>query len=54
VAFGLACWHGDYFGVGPDRDRNPVAWRTLNVAGTTLAGTLLLNLLITWLLSQWL
>lgn len=54
VSAGLACWHGlgADFGIGPAR--KPVAWRSVGVAGVTLAATLSLNLLVTFLLPQWL
>lgn len=54
VSAGLACWHGQgaHFGIGPER--KPVEWRTVGAVGVTLAATLSLNLLVTWLLPQWL
>ena len=54
VPAGLACWHGQgtHFGIGPAPQ--PIAWRTVIVVGVTLAATLSLNLLVTWLLPQYL
>ena len=54
IPAGLACWHrqGAHFGIGPQR--KPVAWQTVVVVGVTLAATMSLNLLVTWLLPQWL
>ncbi len=52
IPTGLACWHGQggHFGIG--RNRTPVAWRTVTVAGGVLAATLSLNLLVTYQLPQ--
>ena len=54
IPAGLGCWHGQGADFGIGQERKPIEWRTVIVVGVTLAAMLSLNLLVTWLLPQWL